>query len=115
MGAPMRSKVCRWSGVGVVSLSTGWPAMRMVAWFGHQQIFRHASGAANRRGERHGPPRPTQAEPDNLRTFTAEIDTLTQHAESAVWSISRIPFRALALPRWWHSVTGLSGLRWVSA
>jgi hypothetical protein len=44
----------------------------------------HVGCAARRRGERHGPRSAAHAEPDNLRTLTAVIDTSALCAESAI-------------------------------
>ena len=46
-----------------------------------------ATTYAQRYGERHGPLSAAYAEPDNLRTLTAVIDTSAQRTESAgaVW------------------------------
>jgi hypothetical protein len=54
------------------------------------------------------------AEPEHLRTRFAQRQPSVIRAESAVWSISRIASRILSLARWWHGVTRLNGLRWVS-
>jgi hypothetical protein len=48
----------------------------------------YAACAAGR-SERPGPLSATQAEPDNLRTLTAVIDTPAQRAESAIWLYDR--------------------------
>jgi hypothetical protein len=39
------------------------------------------------RGERLGPPIVTHAEPHNLYTLTAEIESPTKRAESAIWAV----------------------------
>jgi hypothetical protein len=60
----------------------------------------------------------SDAEDTELAIMRAGLPCLEPYVintDSAVWGISRIAFRALALARWWHSVTGPDGLRWVSA
>ena len=46
------------------------------------------------RGEGHGPLSATRAEPDNLRTLSAVIDTSARRAKSAIWSVFEIGGRA---------------------
>ena len=43
-----------------------------------------------RRGERLGPPSATRAEPHNRCTLTAEVESPSKRAESALWSVAQV-------------------------
>jgi hypothetical protein len=65
--------------------------------------------------DRSEPLNAARAEPDNLPTLTAVLDTSRQRAESAVWSVCLVADRALVSGRLRRSVMGSGGLGWVFA